>query len=404
MPLSPRAKSASALANDNKIRDAAIDVAHQIGLQHLRFGHIVEHTGLTTGALYSRFADHNDLLATLWIDRLREPFVQLMSDAMAAFESDNSQAVHKLADRLHKLSKPEWAAIEAVMIAHRIPELDEVVTEDVVDYLEGIGLTPQFSGSDIDGIKVITVLSLVFACAFNSFIDKSVSDWKFIFETHRRAITDLVSTPKLKQAAYGPMPVTASTGDDLRDTLINATADVIARSGLDGATLARISRRARMTSGAVYTLYTTKDELIADALKVLMSAARSDTTSIVQEAKIVEDSFTSTMQVYSLAFEPSRRNFRRFRMEVMMSARTDADIRSLLRASFRQRIKEYEKIFGPDPRFSADFVRTIARAGQMQPVGFSILESYINHPENVDLLPLSSAITRNVYSVLAYAN
>jgi phosphoribosylformylglycinamidine cyclo-ligase len=51
-----------------------------------------------------------------------------------------------------------------------------------------------------------------------------------------------------------------------------------------------------------------------------------------------------------------------------------------------------------------DFVRTIARAGQMQPVGFSILESYINHPENVDLLPLSSAITRNVYSVLAYAN
>jgi AcrR family transcriptional regulator len=402
--MSPRAKSASAIANDNKIRDAAIDIAHQIGLQHLRFGHIVEHTGLTTGALYSRFADHNDLLATLWIDRLREPFVQLLNDAMNAFTSDDSQAVNQLAERLHKLSKVEWAAIEAVVIAPRIPELDEIVTEDVVECLGKLGLTPQFSGEDVHGIKVITVVSLVLGCAFNSFIDKGVDDWKAIFALHRFVINDLKPVSNRKELSHGPLPVSADTGDELRNTLINATAEVIARSGIDGATLARIARRARMTSGAVYTLYEIKDELIADAIKVLMSAARSDTTSLVQESKVTGDTFTSTMQVYSLAFDPTRRSFRRFRLEVLTSARTDADIKSLVRGLYRQRMKEYEKMFAPDPRFSADFVRAVGRTGQMQPVGFSILEHYINSPENVNMLPLSSAVTRNIYNVLVHAN
>ena len=404
MPLSPRAKSASAIANDHKIRDAAVDIANQVGLQHLRFGHIVEHTGLTTGALYSRFADHNDLLATLWIDRLRDPFVQLMNDAVQAFYSDDSQSVYRLAERLHKLSKTEWAAIEAVVIAPRIPELDEIVTEDVVECLAKLGLTPQFTGNDIQGIKVITALSLVFACAFNSFIDKGVDDWKSIFALHRFVISDLKPVTNRQELSHGPLPVNADTDDKLRNTLINATAEVIARSGLNGATLSRIARRARMTSGAVYTLYSTKDELIADAIKVLMSAARSDTTSLVQESKATGDTFTSTMQVYSLAFDPTRRNFRRFRLEALTSARTDNDIKSLVRGVYRQRMKEYDKMFAPDPRFSSDFVRTVGRTGQMQPVGFSILEHYINSPEKVNMLPLSSAVTRNIYNVLAHAN
>ncbi len=404
MPLSPRAKSASTIANDNKIRDAAVDIANQVGLQHLRFGHIVEHTGLTTGALYSRFSGHNDLLATLWIDRLRDPFVQLMNDAVQAFYSDDSQSVYRLAERLHKLSKTEWAAIEAVVIAPRIPELDEIVTEDVVECLAKLGLTPQFTGNDIQGIKVITALSLVFACAFNSFIDKGVDDWKSIFALHRFVISDLKPATNRQELSHGPLPVNADTDDKLRNTLINATAEVIARSGLNGATLSRIARRARMTSGAVYTLYSTKDELIADAIKVLMSAARSDTTSLVQESKATGDTFTSTMQVYSLAFDPTRRNFRRFRLEALMSARTDNDIKTLVRGVYRQRMKEYDKMFAPDPRFSSDFVRTVGRAGQMQPVGFSILEHYINSPERVNMLPLSSAVTRNIYSVLAHAD
>jgi AcrR family transcriptional regulator len=404
VPLSPRAKSASAIANDNKIRDASIDVAYKIGLQHLRFGHIVENTGLTTGALYSRFADHNDLLAALWVDRLREPTLQLMTDAIDAFNSNDAQGVHRLAERLHKLSKAEWAGIEAVVIAHRVPELDEVVTEDVSEYLASVGLTTDFAGDDVHGIKVITILSLMFGCAFNAFIDKGVDDWKSIFGVHRTVVQDLKPVDRKNIPTSGSFPVNADTGDALRDTLINATAEVIARSGFDGATLARIARRARMTSGAVYTLYSTKDDLIADALQVLMSAARSDTTSLVQEANAAGDAFSSTMQVYSIAFEPSRRSFRKFRMEALLSARTDAEIRGLVRDVYRQRLKEYEKMFAANPRFSPDFIRTVARAGQLQPIGFSILEPYINAPERINLLPLSSSITRNLYSVLAYAN
>lgn len=402
--MSPRAKSASAIANDNKIRDASIDIAHSIGLQHLRFGHIVEHTSLSTGALYSRFTDHNDLIASLWVERLRDTTFSLLHEIVNAFDSDDPQTLTKLVERLHKLSKAEWAGIESLVIAHRIPELEEVVSGDLVEQLREFGLTSNGARPDLRGIKVLTAISLGMACAVNSYIDKNVDDWKAIFSIHHNTLGDLKSSDKKLVFDNTALPVLADTDDDLRNTLINATAEVIARSGLDGATLSRIARRARMTSGAVYTLYSTKDELIEDSLKVLTTAARSDTTSLVREAKDAGDPFASTMQVYSLAFEPTRRSFRQFRLEAYLSARTDTNIRNILRGVYRQRMKEYDDLFGADPRFPKDVVRLIGRVGQMHPIGFGFLEQHLSNPEQIDLSPLASAISRNVYHALANAN
>lgn len=402
--MSPRAKSASAIANDNKIRDASIEIANDIGLQHLRFGHIVEHTGLSTGALYSRFSDHNDLVASLWVERLREATFALLTEVVDAFDSNDPQRIGKLSERLHKLTKTEWAGIEALVIARRIPELDEVVSEDFVEQLQKFGLNTQSVNSDVRSTQVLTMLGLAFACAFNSFIDKGVDDWKDVLAIHHVVINDIKASNKKLTLPADPLPVVADTDDELRNTLINATAEVIARSGLDGATLSRIARRARMTSGAVYTLYSTKDELIEDALRVLVTAARSDTTSLVREAKNADDPFTSTMQVYAMAFEPVRRSFRQFRIEAFLSARTDQTVRNIMRNVYRQRMKEYDNLFGSDPRFPADFVRLVGRVGQMQPVGFTLVGQYINNPEQIDLAPLASSISRNVYHALAHAN
>jgi AcrR family transcriptional regulator len=401
--MSPRAKSATAIANDNKIRDAAIEIAYQIGLQHLRFGHIVEHTQLTTGALYSRFTDHNDLLASLWVERLSQPIHELFSSAIDAFESDDTAKIAKLVTHLHKLTKTEWAGLEALVMARRLPELDEVVSEDVTEWFSSFGLSREFSGSDVAGIRVITILSLIVACAFNSFVDKGVEEWDRIFNLHHSVLADLQPIQTVNSISETSIPVVANTGDELRNTLINATADVIARSGLDGATLSRIARRARMTSGAVYTLYSTKDELIEDAIRVLISSAGSDTASIVQSSKPLQDTFTSAMQVYSLAFDPGRRNFRRLRLEALLSARTDSSIRSLFRSVYRQRIKEYGELFA-DSLVSPQFVHNVARVGQFQPIGFALLEHYINNPERTNLVSLSRSLSRNVYQGRIDAN
>jgi AcrR family transcriptional regulator len=394
--MSPRAKSASAVANDTKIRDAAINIAYDIGLQHLRFGHIVEKTGLSTGALYSRFTDHNDLLASLWVERLREPTLLILADAVSAFSSSDSNDIGKLASRLHKLTKTEWAGIEALVIARRIPELDELVSEDISNQLSSFGLHPNFTGSDVQGVRIVTILSLAIACAFNSFIDRGVDEWEFIFTTHKKVLDDLRPSPDEFIAPQGPLPVMAQTNDELRNALINATAEVIARSGLDGATLSRIARRSRMTSGAVYTLYSTKDELIKDALEVLITAARSDTSSLIQESRRVGSPLASLTDVYLLAFDPERRTFRRFRMEAMLSARTDKKIRDLIRSAYRQRVKEYNNMFGTSTSLIDQFAQRVARVGQLQPVGFSVLEHYLKFPERINLTPLSESIARNV--------
>ena len=51
------------------------------------------------------------------------------------------------------------------------------------------------------------------------------------------------------------------------DLLIDAAAEVFAERGYDGARVAEIARRAGMTTGAIYSRYSGKSELLLEALK-----------------------------------------------------------------------------------------------------------------------------------------
>ena len=105
--MSPRAKSASTLANDKKILDTALFVAHKLGLANLRFSHVIEKTGLSSGALYARYVDHADLTAALWDERLHAPTMALLDHLSAALPVSGAVETRNLAVRLANLSKEE---------------------------------------------------------------------------------------------------------------------------------------------------------------------------------------------------------------------------------------------------------------------------------------------------------
>ncbi len=61
-------------------------------------------------------------------------------------------------------------------------------------------------------------------------------------------------------------PVERGEGDELRARLLAAAAEVFAEKGYAGAGVAEIARRAGVTTGAIYTRYAGKAELLAEAI------------------------------------------------------------------------------------------------------------------------------------------
>lgn len=60
--------------------------------------------------------------------------------------------------------------------------------------------------------------------------------------------------------------------NDIDDRLLAAAAEVFAERGYDGAGVAEIARRAGVTTGAIYSRYRGKAELLVDALDVAMAS------------------------------------------------------------------------------------------------------------------------------------
>ncbi|MBT3248719.1 MAG: TetR/AcrR family transcriptional regulator [Actinobacteria bacterium] len=60
---------------------------------------------------------------------------------------------------------------------------------------------------------------------------------------------------------------TDTTGDDISHRLLSAAAELFAEKGYEQAGVAEIARRAGVTTGAIYSRYTGKAQLILDAVK-----------------------------------------------------------------------------------------------------------------------------------------
>ena len=61
-----------------------------------------------------------------------------------------------------------------------------------------------------------------------------------------------------------------STGDEVRDRLVTATMEVIGRVGLERTSVARIARRASLSQGVIYASHGSKEDLLADTVKVVL--------------------------------------------------------------------------------------------------------------------------------------
>ena len=97
---------------------------------------VARRAGLTTGAMYGRYESGGELAAAVWIERVRDRHFELLDRAIAMLV-DRSVPL-ELDDLLAELGDPSTetiVALDVLITARRIDELEEVVLSDINQWM-----------------------------------------------------------------------------------------------------------------------------------------------------------------------------------------------------------------------------------------------------------------------------
>lgn len=395
MPLQPRAKSKASQENDARILEAGIAEAHAVGLDRIALRAVVRRCNLTSGAIYGRYEDSDDFIASVWTERLGAPLFDFLSGAMGAFlGTEGSPSIDSVAATVANPPKHLAVAFEALVVGRRNDVLGDEVADDFALWAEKWGL-----GSATDpSVRALNVVAFttVMGAALYSFVEPKLADWNLVFAIMAAAIRDTSTARSTKAPPIGDelpnFDVEPGTGEPLRDALISATANVIGRTGYERATVSRIGRRAKLTGGAVYTRYETKDDLIIDTLDTLLSGAIVGTSELTAHGVKSGDLGESIGKIYTLGVTPSRKQWRQFRLETYVAARTRKEPRAALRRVHSAGLVRYNDMLGPRSRMDDGVIRLVARGGQSIPLGLSLLESYLSDLHELNFHAFSASL------------
>ena len=318
------------MANDGRIMAAALEVLREDGYDGLGMSRVARTAGLnSTGALYGRFENVAELAVWVWTEQASTALREISERALALLEvttiDDASIAeAQAIAAELNEPSDALRAAIEMLAVAPRVEELDEVVRPDVEALVAAAGGTPDATARR--RAQVLGQLALTWGIALLSLPSAAppLEWWMLVVGS-----TGLDHDRTRARRQGDPIHVTQpdpDTGEPVRDMVLRAAAEVVAKTGFERATVSRIARRAGYSTGVIYEYYERKDDMIAELVEVLLETlyvtiAERD-VDLIAEGKLADLS-GALLAGYLL---PDAHRLQRLKVELYLAAAHQPDV------------------------------------------------------------------------------
>ena len=269
-------RRADAARNDQILWDTGLELLLEKGPDRLSALDLARSAGLTTGAVYARYENNEEILVGLWQNRIAGPlrsYLELAVKTMMTPPFTDVDAIKKLADIILDPASPLRAGVSMMIVAPRIQELNEVIIPEMREWLHELGASDDVH--DLPSLRVLSAASaaigmLYFAAADmlpRDDIQRAVVGTQYANQIEGLE-KELAKFPNVE--ATPPFNYVVTTDDPIRDALVNAAANVIARSGVWRATTQRIARAANLPPSALFAAYQNRDALFEDvAIKLL---------------------------------------------------------------------------------------------------------------------------------------
>lgn len=395
-----RKPSSRALANKAKVLKAIFRNATDHGLDQLSIGQVAKRAGLTTGAIYGRFEDRDELAVELWQSVVKEPFrarlersVEYISnkqrggDPQLSVSSNRAELQTLLTSDFESPNEIAKLGAEFLVVARRDLAIGEVVVPEVTKWFADFGLVK--SRSAIDRAAIVIALSASIGTALRSFALKSNPNWIAIAEGLRMACADATSIARPKDLAP-PNWQDPQTDNPVRTALIYAVAAVVAKSGYANATISRIVRRAGLTNGSLYNLYADKEALTDDAMEIflnLSSDVNRDSNIRAAEHLQIDRGLTDS---FDLAFMPHRRSWLDFRLECLIASRDHAPTRKKFKQSLE---RSRDSLVATMPDLAQPTVNLLSSGEQAVGIGLTTLAPYTTLLQECDYYSIMAKLS-----------
>ena len=347
------------------------------------------HAGLTTGALYSRYEDNDDLQASLYLDRIERPFFEFLDATLQTFlTGEDNTALNNLLESGSVIPPEIILGLEALIISHRNGALEEVVTPIMDQWLARWGLVSE--STDIDIARVTVALGTILGILLHKFAEIEFVNWQLPIFGLSRAVHDAKpSTTPLPEFDF--IDFQATSDNEIRNVLAMAAAEIIGKIGYSSATVSRIARRSNLSTGTIYNTYESKEDLLVDALSMLLHLNRQETldheTQGLKSNKLV-DGFSAQFAAGLLA---SRHKWQRFRHEAFLAARINPRVRGVIAQVHATEIATARKTF-PGGKFPLEILDGIVLGGQSVSLGYTLILDSCEQSRRGDYLGITEAI------------
>ena len=267
-------RQARSIRNDERILDAATEIAAADGWAGLLPARVAERSGLSHPAVSARFADRSQIGASVWRQRLADPVIAglqavLVAAGLLYIGEVDQQA---LARALRVFVEPDEsmrAAAELLVVSTFDGPVHEAVRATLgVQLDEWLTPVPQhLSEADAARRAFLVILALGSLLEVRREDHRPValeSEWERI-GTALGAPDATVTVPEVHFDHWDGV-FDFDTGDPLLDRLLEATRDEIGRNGYDATTIDDIARAAGRTKGLVFSRYPSKKQLFNDTV------------------------------------------------------------------------------------------------------------------------------------------
>lgn len=416
-------RRADAARNDDLLLDAALELLREKGPDRIAALDLARLAKLTTGAVYARYENNEEILVGLWQHRISGPMRAFFEASLPAIDPGprRAEAQAIMAKTISNPHGPLRPGIALLIASSRIPELQEIIVPEIQGWLRDMGISDD--RSDVKSLQKLGIIGFVLGCLYFAAADMfDFDDWESIKPLAHFILAN-PSIDGLDQIeTRQPRRVTVRSDNETRDALVAGAARVIARGGIERATTQRISRASGLPPSALFTEYRTRQVLFNDVAEKLLQAiyqqSRAEEGQGLIEVQPPQSVSTPTeyddfrlvahrhlvahraAAVQQALIAPEGLEQRRIRLEFHLAAITDPDIHKALAkadaAATQFTADQMNAAFGIPP----EFAKPLMRISRLFMQGNMLLEEISHYLHGRDMRyiykPLGEAISLRV--------
>jgi AcrR family transcriptional regulator len=295
---------------------AGISAVADTGVDRISVSQVTTLAEATRPTFYSYFGDVDGLLAEIWLAHGDQWLTQL------------ADPTFNLAS-LSKAEEQKWICLaEIVAVAHRMASVREVVEPMFANWF-----APISKGSELEVLKTVWLVATRIGVIISKSIDPDVAQASIIEPLVQYAPNEkTVKLSEIKAAALPKISDPKLDDTSVENQLIQAAISVIASAGAQAASMTRISRKARLSTGSAYPRFSNSEELVNSSFDVAVAEVVRENFSLVDNEGFGPEDFGLFV---AAGLQPPRTTWRNFRVEIHIEGRVNKELKKRLAKSLK---------------------------------------------------------------------